>query len=93
MLNSKPVIKSQKGLILRFMREERKLSLPAAGKMLGMKASVIDHLENGNKPFEENEIEKFLLCYKFSKETFSDLIKENILSKHAANLYFLKNKN
>jgi hypothetical protein len=75
------------------MREERKLSLPTVAKTTGIKASVIDHLENGNKFITEKEIELFLITYKFSKEIFNELMAIKLLNKQAANFCFLRNKN
>lgn len=92
MLNNTPIIKSREGLVLRFMREERKLSLPTVALKTGIKASVIDHMENGNKLLTEKDIELFLLNYKFSQKIFSELVAVKLLNKQAANLCFLKNK-
>ena len=92
MLNNKPIIKSREGLVLRFMREERKLSLPTVALKTGIKASVIDHMENGNKLLTEKDIELFLLSYEFTKEVFMELMAVKLLNKQAANLCFLKRK-
>lgn len=87
-----PPIRSREGQILRFMREERKLSLPAVALKTGIKASVIDHLENGRKNLTEKEIETFLNCYNYEKEILSELLEIKLLNKQMANLYFLKHK-
>jgi transcriptional regulator with XRE-family HTH domain len=92
MFKNTPNIKSREGLVLRFMREERKLSLPTVALSTGIKASVIDHMENGNKILTEKDIELFLQSYDFSKEVFTELMAVKLLNKHAANLCFLKRK-
>lgn len=92
MFNHTPTIKSREGLALKFMREERKLSLPAVALKTGIKASVIDHMENGNKLLTEKDIELFLLNYEFSHKIFVELMAVKLLNKQAANLCFLRNK-
>jgi transcriptional regulator with XRE-family HTH domain len=93
MIKNTPTIKSREGLALRFMREEKKLSLPNVALKTGIKASVIDHMENGNKILTEKDIELFLLSYEFSREVFEELLAVKLLNKQAANMCFLKRKN
>jgi transcriptional regulator with XRE-family HTH domain len=92
MFNSIPKNKSDKGQILRFMREEKKLSLPTVAQKTGIKASIIDHFENGRRPLTESDIQTFLACYEFTVQNISELMEIKLLNKQAANHYFLKLK-
>jgi transcriptional regulator with XRE-family HTH domain len=93
MFKQSPSNPSREGIALRFMREEKKLSLPIVAQMTGIRAAVIDHMENGRKILTAKDIEIFLLSYGFDQKTFSELLEIKLLNKQAANLYFLKQKN
>ncbi len=79
-------------LVLRFMREKRKLSLLDVGKKTGIKPKDIDYMENGKKIISEDQLQIFLKCYRFSFEVYSELLALNPLNKLAANHYFLARK-
>lgn len=80
---------SQESLVLKFMREQKKLTLLFVGHKLGIKPKIIDHIENGRKTIQNEEILCFLDCYGFSQDTFNEMIKIKPLTKQAANHYFL----
>ena len=76
-------------LVLRFMREKRKLTLLYVGKELGIKPKIIDHMENGRRIVTDTEIQLFLDCYNYSLDVFQEMLKIKPLNKRAANHYFL----
>ncbi|MGK0367913.1 MAG: transcriptional regulator with XRE-family HTH domain [Thermoproteota archaeon] len=89
---TKPTYKANQSppsLVLRFMREKRKLSLLFVAKELGIKAKHIDYMEHGRRVITDEEILPFLKCYDFSLEAFNDMLKLNPLNKQMANRYFL----
>ena len=92
MYNSQSNSHPPQGLVLRFMREKRKLSLLNVGRQLGVKPKVIDHIENGRKIIPEDEIITFLEYYKFSIETFNEMVKLKPLTNKITNHYFLTRK-
>jgi len=79
-------------LVLRFMREKRKLSLVEATKKTGIKSKVIDHMEQGRQITSEEQLRLFLKCYKFSFEVYSELLELRPLNKVSVNHYFLSKK-
>jgi len=87
MLNKNP--QSPQSLVLRFMREKRKLTITQVSKTVGLKAKKIDFLENGRGLISENEILNFLKCYDYSQDLFNEMIKIKPLNKQTANHYFL----
>ena len=87
----KPDYQNPESLVLRFMREKRKLTLLNVGKQIEIKPKTIDHIEKGNKVVTEAEILLFLKCYNFSLEYFNEVIKIQPLTKQTANHYFLLN--
>ena len=81
---------SREGQILRFIRESRKLSLKDVAKKTNLKSLEIDHLENGRKFYTDEDIDKFLACYNFSKENFKSLMDFKVLNKQLINQFILK---
>ena len=79
-------------LVLRFMREKRKLTLLTVGKKIGIRPKIIDHIENGHNFLTDKEIQVFLECYNFSFEIFSEMTQLKPLNKKAVNIYFLSRK-
>ncbi len=84
---------SREGMILRFIREARKLSLKDAALKLNLKTVEVDHFENGRKFYTEEDIKKFLACYDFSHENFSEIMKFNILNRQMVNHFISKIQN
>jgi transcriptional regulator with XRE-family HTH domain len=72
---------SREGLVLRFIREARKLSLKDVAEKLKMKSMDVDHFENGRRFYRPEEIEMFLQCYSFTKEDFNTLLALKVLNK------------
>jgi transcriptional regulator with XRE-family HTH domain len=87
MINSK--YQNPQSLVLRFMREKRKLTLALVAKEIGIKAKDVDYIEKGIRIASEEETTKFLNCYNFSIEVFTEMVKIKPLTKQAANHYFL----
>lgn len=87
MINS--TYQNPQSLVLRFMREKRKLTLILVAKEIGIKAKDVDYIEKGIRTVTEEEISKFLNCYNFSLEAFAEMVKISPLTKQAANHYFL----
>jgi hypothetical protein len=83
---------SPQSLVLRFMREKRKLTILSVGKMVGMKPKNVDHMEHGRRIATEEEVLTFLECYGFSFEIYSEMLLINPLNKQTANHFFLNKK-
>jgi len=80
---------SSQSLVLRFMREKRKITLLCAGKKIGIKPKDIAHMENGRRVISDEEILLFLDLYHYSLDVFTEMTKIKPLTKQAANHYFL----
>tara|TARA_R110000868_G_scaffold258137_10_gene515438 strand:+ start:13259 stop:13534 length:276 start_codon:yes stop_codon:yes gene_type:complete len=80
---------SPQSLVLRYMREKRQLSLVAVAAKVGLKAKIIDHMENGRRIISDDEIMLFLSCYQYSHEVFNELLLLKPLNKKTVNHYFL----
>tara|TARA_R110002049_G_scaffold280545_1_gene459861 strand:+ start:248 stop:538 length:291 start_codon:yes stop_codon:yes gene_type:complete len=83
---------SPQSLALRFMREKRQLSLVAVAQRTGLKAKIIDHLENGRKIITDEDITLLLECYDYSQDVFKELMALKPLNKKTVNHYFIKNE-
>lgn len=83
---------SPQSLALRFMREKRQMSLVVVAQRTGLKAKIIDHLENGRKIITDSDIELLLECYEYSREVFEELIALKPLNKKTVNHYFIKSE-
>lgn len=81
---------SLEGEALRLIRESKKLSLKDVALKMNLKASVIDHFENGRKFYTEEDIQLFLKCYDFGAEDFKALLEIRPLNKQIVN-HFLMN--
>jgi transcriptional regulator with XRE-family HTH domain len=92
MQNLKQDYQSPQSLVLRFMREKRKLTLFFVGKKIGIKPKTVDHIEHGRNIISKDELDKFLDCYDFPLEIFEEMMELNPLNKQSANLFFLARK-
>ena len=92
MIKHQPTLLGRKGIVLQFMREERKLSFPSVSIKIGIKASVIEHMEKGRNDLTQKEIDLFLQCYEFDQVVFSELLELKPFTKQAANFYFIRKK-
>ncbi len=81
---------SREGEALRFIREAKKLSLKDVALKTNLKVAEIDHFENGRKFYGTEDVDKFLICYEFSKEDFKDLMDLKILNKQLVNHFLMK---
>jgi transcriptional regulator with XRE-family HTH domain len=81
---------SKEGAVLRLIREARKLSLKDVGTKLNLKASEVDHIENGRRFYTEEDIIKFLACYKVSPDNFKILLEFKILNKQSVNHFLIR---
>ncbi len=91
MISSKTCL-SPKSQVLRFMREKRKFSILKTGKEVGIKPKDLDYIEKGQRSISEDEFNLLLNYYKFSMETFNELIEVMPLNKRSVNNYFLARK-
>lgn len=82
---------SLEGMLLRLIRESKKLSLKDVAIKMNIKVALIDHYENGRKFYTDDDIQSFLKCYDFSLENFIELKESKTLSKQVVN-HFLMNK-
>lgn len=80
---------SPHSLVLRFMREKRKLTILYVGNTIGIKPKDVDHIENGRRIVTDKEISLFLDLYNYTIENFNEMIKIKPLTKQSANHYFL----
>ena len=69
--------------------EKRQLSLVSVAKKIGIKAEIIDHMENGRRIITDEEIQIFLEHYNYSLEVFNEMLKIKPLTKNTTNHYFL----
>jgi transcriptional regulator with XRE-family HTH domain len=83
---------SKEGLILRFIREVRKLSLKDVAEKTELKAMDIDHYENGRRFYTPEEIDMFLNLYQFDKADFKALLELKVVNKQIVNHYIIRNK-
>lgn len=83
---------SKVGLVLRFVREFRKLSLKDVAEKTNLKAQDIDHFENGRRFYTPEDIEMFLALYNFSQEHYQALLEMKILNRSIFNLYVIQHK-
>lgn len=89
MLNKKNNIPPEV-IVLRFMREKRKLSILEAGKRSGIKPKHLDYMENGKRAISKSEIEYLLVAYNFTLEIFEEMIDRKIFTKIEANHFFIQ---
>lgn len=92
MIKHQPNFQGRQGIVLQFMREERKLSLPSVAIKTGIKASVVEHMEKGRNILSQKDIDVFLQCYKFDQLVFTELLELKPFTKQAANFYFIRRK-
>lgn len=78
---------SKEGLVLRMVREARKLSLKDVAIKMNLKSVDVDHFENGRKFYTAEDIEMFLLCYNLNKDDFDAIMKMKVLNKQLLNHY------
>lgn len=83
---------SPQGLVLRFMREKRKMSLLSVGKGIDVKPKIIDHIEHGRRFIEGDDLLEVLGHYKFSLELYNEMLELKPLNKQMANHFFLSKK-
>lgn len=81
---------SLEGMILRLIRESKKLSLKDVALKMNLKVATIDHFENGRKFYTDQDIKLFLDCYDFASEDFNALINIKTSNKQIVN-HFLMN--
>lgn len=81
---------SFEGLVLRLIRESKKLSLKDVADKMNLKVAVICHFENGRKFYKNEDIQNFLKCYNFDSKNFSALIGMMPVNKQIVN-HFLMN--
>lgn len=78
---------SKEGMVLRMVREARKLSLKDVAVKLNLKSLEVDHFENGRKFYTAGDIEMFLACYDLKKDDFDAIMKMKVLNKQLLNHY------
>ena len=81
---------SREGQVLRYVREARKYSLKDVAAKLNLKSLEIDHFENGRKFYSSEDVEKFLVCYDFSRANFKDIMELKVLNKQLVNHFLMK---
>ena len=67
-------IMTKEARILRFMRESRGLSMRKAGKICGLSATTINHIDNGRKEITDILIFKLIAGYGYSYDDFLDFL-------------------
>lgn len=61
---------TKEAMVLRYMRQQRKLSLNDAGKLVGISGSAIAHIEHGRMDVSRARIQSLLEAYRFSKDEY-----------------------
>lgn len=87
--HSKNNRESLEGKILSLIREYRKLSQLEVAQALGLKKAEIDHLENGRKFYNNNDIEMFLNLYEVSMNDFNEMKTFKTFNKSITDNYLL----
>ncbi len=80
---------SREGMVLRLIRESKKLSLKDVALKINLKVATIDHLENGRKFYKDEDILLFLNCYAFTLENFKILLEMKNLNKQIVNHHLM----
>jgi transcriptional regulator with XRE-family HTH domain len=83
---------SKEGVVLRFIRESRKLSLVEVASLLNLKTIDVDHFENGRKFYTKEDIGKFLECYNLKIQDFMAIMELKVINKQLVNYYLIQNK-
>lgn len=81
-----------KSQVLRFMREKRKISILKTGKDTGIKPKDLDYIERYLRAVSDDEFNVLLKYYKFSLDTYNELLEIKPLNKKMVNNYFLSRK-
>jgi transcriptional regulator with XRE-family HTH domain len=80
---------SREGLVLKYIREAKKLSLQEVAEILKIKRMEIDHFENGRKFYTPEDISNFLEIYQLSLEEFQKLMEIRYITKQLVNSFLL----
>lgn len=65
---------TKEALVLKYMRESRKLSMRRAAKLIGTSEPQINHAENGRKDLSPDFILKLVAGYGYSYQDFLDFV-------------------
>jgi predicted transcriptional regulator len=68
---------SREAIVLRHMRQTRKLSLNEAGARLGISGSAIAHIEHGRFDVSSSRIKTVVQAYSYTMQEFMDLMESN----------------
>jgi len=61
---------TKEAMVLRYMRQNRNLSLNQAGQLVGISGSAISHIEQGRMDVSRARIQTLLQAYRFTDEEF-----------------------
>ncbi len=61
---------TQEVIILRHLRQLRKLSLNQAGRLVGITGSAVAHFEQGRTAISRSRIDSFLKAYQFTRDEY-----------------------
>ncbi|RLA61791.1 MAG: hypothetical protein DRQ88_00100 [Epsilonproteobacteria bacterium] len=67
---------TKEALILKYMRESKKLSMRKVAKIIGISDAQINHAENGRKDLHPDFILKVIQAYGYSYKDFLDFLTE-----------------
>ncbi len=65
---------TKEALVLKYMRESRKLSMRKAAVRLGMSEPQVNHAENGRKDLSPEFIMRFCIGYNYTYKDFMDFV-------------------
>ena len=61
---------TKEAMVLRYMRHSRKLSLNAAGRLVGISGSAIAHIEQGRMDISRARLQTLLKAYRFTQDEY-----------------------
>lgn len=60
--------------VLRFMRMSKRISMRAAGRMVGLSDSWVSHIEQGRLDLDDRKISRLIDAYGFSRREYETLL-------------------
>ena len=61
---------TKEAIVVRYMRQARKLSLNAAGRLVGITGSAIAHIEQGRMDISRARLQTLLKAYRFTSDEY-----------------------
>jgi len=68
---------TKEGMVLKYMRQSRHLSMRGAAKIVGISEAQINHSENGRMDIKPDLVLKVVVAYDYSYQDFLDFLSGN----------------